>query len=116
MGSTILVIWQREWFTAADELELESSSDDARTEITVVPETPPPESLDSDSDTMQEASAPLSARNRTTYHTVTFKCIWCHKEVQYLLALASASQLRSNCELVLCRLECEPNNPYDAMQ
>ena len=40
MGSKLLVIWKWEWFTAADELELESSSDDERNDITVIPETP----------------------------------------------------------------------------
>ena len=110
MGSAILVVWKWEWFTAAD---VESSSEDERSEITVVPETPPPESSESDSDTIDEASVHLSAHNRTT-HTVTFKCIGCHKEVQYQQALACASQCRRNGELVLCKLECEPNNPHDS--
>ena len=108
MGSKLLVIWKwTEWFTAADELELESSSDDERNDIT---ETPLTETSDSDIDTMEEASASL---NHTT-HTVTFKCIGCHKEVRYQQALARASQLRNNSEQVLCKFECEPNNPFDS--
>ena len=115
VGSTMLIIWKWEWFTATDdEHEFESSSDDERTEIMVVPETPPPESSDCESDTLQEASASLSPHNHTTYHTVTFKCIGCHKEVRYQQALERAYQLRSNGTLVPCKFQPEPNNPYDS--
>ena len=110
MGSKLLVIWKWEWFTGADELELESSSDNERNDIIVIPETPLTQTSDSDIDTMEEASASL---NHTT-HTVTFKCIGCHKEVRYQQALVRASQLRNNGEHVLCKFECEPNNPFDS--
>lgn len=108
-GSTVLVVWEWKWFTVAD-FELESSSEDERTEITVVPDTPSQETSDSDSDAIQEASASLYP----TTHTTTFKCIGCHKEVQYQQALRRASELRSKGELIQCKVEREPNNPYDS--
>ena len=72
------------------------------------------ESLDSDSDSEKGTSATPPAQYPASYHTVTFKCIGCHKEVQYQQALVCASQHRNNGKVVPHRLECETNNPYDS--
>ena len=114
--STILVIWKWEWFNDSEELESNSSSDE-RTDITVIPETPPPEKEESDSedDTVLEASAnPSITHDDNTTHTATFKCIGCNKEVEYQEVLAHASQLRNQGEIVKCKLKQEPHNQFDS--
>ena len=47
-------------------------------------------------------------------HSVTFKCIGCTKELKYQETLARIAQLRNRGEEVECRLEPEPDNPYDS--
>lgn len=70
-GSMVLVIWEWEWFSE----EFESSSDE-RTDVTVIPETPPPEREISD-DAISEALVSPSI------HTAMFNCIGCTREVEY---------------------------------
>ena len=117
IGSKVLVIWQWEWLNTTEALEqeleqeLDSCSDGERTELTVVPETPPPESSDSEHDSTSEAPSIDSSNIK---HTVMFKCIGCHKDVEYQEALKRASQLRSRGEVVECKLQQEPDNPYDS--
>ncbi len=90
---------------------------DSSTDITVIPETPPSPSDDSDQadDALLEAATSLviSATPMVT-HTVTFNCIGSTKELHYQENLARVAQCRNRGQKVPCRVEPEPDNPVDS--
>ena len=48
-------------------------------------------------------------------YTVTFKCIGTTKEGRYQETLACVAQLRNAGQEVLCKLQPEPENPFDSL-
>lgn len=111
-----LVIWRWKWTDKDDMFEYTDSSDDE--EITVIPETPPAvsdeeeqvkeEEKEEDCDGFHLGFSPIVT------HTVTFKCMGTTKEDRYQETLACVAQLTSAGHEVRCKLQAEPENPFDS--
>ena len=48
-------------------------------------------------------------------HTLSFKCMGTTKEDRYQETLARVAQLRNAGQEILCRLQPEPENPFDSL-
>lgn len=88
-----------------------NASDD---EEVTVPETPPAvsdeeEEQEGDCDGFDLGFSPIVT------HTVTFKCIDTVKEDRYQETFAHVAQLRNAGQEVLCKLQVEPENPFDSL-
>ncbi len=108
------MIWHWEWRDG----ENSDSDEESTTDITIIPETPPPPSDDSDRDddeSLADAAASLAITSTPMVtHTVTFKCIGSTKEFKYQETLARIAQLGTRGVEVSCRVEPEPDNPFDS--
>ena len=111
-----LVIWKWKW-TDQDETFEDNASDDE--EITVIPETPPAVSDEEEAEEEEEQEEECDGFHLgfspIVTHTVTFKCIGTTKEDRYQETLARIAQLRNAGQEVLCKLQPEPENPFDSL-
>ena len=111
-----LVIWKWKW-TDQDETFEDNASDDE--EITVIPETPPAVSDEEEAEEEEEQEEECDGFHLgfspIVTHTVTFKCIGTTKEDRYQETLARIAQLRNADQEVLCKLQPEPENPFDSL-
>ena len=92
--------------------------------ITVIPETPPAVSDEEEADLEEEEEEEEPEEECDGFHlgfspivthTVTFKCIGTTKEDRYQETLARVAQLRNAGQEVLCKLQPEPENPFDSL-
>ena len=111
MENRALFLWKWTWVDG--EIESESEDDIERTDITIIPETPPELSDEDDADKLIDTTNDVNV-----VHTVTFKCIGCTRDVKYQKTLENINELRraNGMELdnVECRIMPEPQNPFDA--